>query len=77
MHFLITKQGGFNIMQYISKNIYVMFNTLRSCLINEEVDTSETDTELLVNLETQNQNLKVNLINIHKTTTDRYFLSST
>ena len=77
MHFLITKQGGFNIMQYISKNIYVMFNTLRSCLINEEVDTSETDIELLVNLETQNQNLKVNLINIHKTTTDRYFLSST
>lgn len=51
MYFLIIKQGGFNIMQYIFKNIYVMFNIFRLCFINEEVDISEIDIELLVNLE--------------------------
>ena len=44
-----------------------MFNVLRSLPISEEVYASQTNTEVLVNLEIQNQKLKVNLINLQKT----------
>lgn len=45
-----------------------MFNTLRLCLINEEVDTSQIDTEVLVTWEIQDQKLKVNLTILQKAT---------